>query len=283
MTRAISKRGLLPDRLDVLFGFKAVALSGELSGTDKRVATAILDSFNRHTGQCDPSLKRIAHLVGIERRTVLRSLAKIEAKTGLIIRFRHAGYFQRNSYQPNWARFREIEAEWKALKKTSHYVSPILLMSPSQGQSSRVGGDEAVPQTCSNETCIKRTSPKRLAIQEKVSRAVEKVPIERSALRTTASRQAARDAAERRWNVQLTALLATKPAVYAAAIDAIDIEMQSAATEMELHSAGSGLSHVLNELSRRKVLELGPVACLGEDPCTDGQNKSTDDAGSSHS
>lgn len=79
----------LPRRLDMLLAFKAIGLSEQLSSNEKRVAIAVMDSFNRKTGQCDPSLNRIAYLLGLSRSTVIRSVLKLE-RLGYIIKTRHA-------------------------------------------------------------------------------------------------------------------------------------------------------------------------------------------------
>jgi len=59
---------------DTLIAHKAINLSEELSGTEKRVAATIIDHFNRKTGQCDPALGSIAKLLGVSRRTVIRAI-----------------------------------------------------------------------------------------------------------------------------------------------------------------------------------------------------------------
>ena len=41
---------------DSLLAHKAINLSDDLSGSEKRVAAAIIDHYNRKTGQCDPGL-----------------------------------------------------------------------------------------------------------------------------------------------------------------------------------------------------------------------------------
>jgi DNA-binding Lrp family transcriptional regulator len=102
--------------LDVLFGLKAINLTPDLKNNDRPVAATLLDHFNRQTGQCDPSLERIAQLLNISPRTVIRSIARIEA-AGLFTRERHGGHLNRNSYQPNWKRFRDVEAAWSARTK----------------------------------------------------------------------------------------------------------------------------------------------------------------------
>lgn len=84
-----------------------------LKASDQRVATVLLEHFNRRTGQCDPGLTRISELLGISVRTVIRSNSRLEA-SGLFRKVRHGGYGNRNSYQPVWSRFTEYQALWQA-------------------------------------------------------------------------------------------------------------------------------------------------------------------------
>jgi hypothetical protein len=58
----------------MLIAHKVLSLDAELSGTEKRVAAVLIDSFNRKTGQCDPGLNRIASLLSLDRRTVKHRL-----------------------------------------------------------------------------------------------------------------------------------------------------------------------------------------------------------------
>lgn len=58
----------------ILLAFKAIALSDKLNGTEKQVAAFLVDSFNRRTGQCDPSVETQAVLSTKSRRTIFRAL-----------------------------------------------------------------------------------------------------------------------------------------------------------------------------------------------------------------
>jgi len=97
-------------RLDTLLALKAVSLALGLKENDRRVAAALVEHFNRETSQCDPGLKRIADLLGISTRTVIRATKRLET-TGLLRKVRHSGHLNRNHYEPVWSRFREIETE----------------------------------------------------------------------------------------------------------------------------------------------------------------------------
>jgi DNA-binding MarR family transcriptional regulator len=100
---------MLPQRLDMLIAFKAISLTPDLSVTERRVASAIIDHFNKRTTQCDPSIDTLAALLGIDRRTVIRSVNRL-VSLKYFRRIRHGGNFHRNFYEPNWKRFREVEA-----------------------------------------------------------------------------------------------------------------------------------------------------------------------------
>ena len=67
---------MLPRPLDTTIAHKAINLMPGLSGTDKQIAGAIIDHFNRKTAQCDPGLERIAWLVGVSRRQVISSVSR---------------------------------------------------------------------------------------------------------------------------------------------------------------------------------------------------------------
>ena len=99
-------------RLDTLLAYKALSLVPGLTVADRRVAAAIIDHFNHEDGRCDPSVERLVDLLGLNRTTVLRSIRALD-RLGLIRKVRHGGYSLRNSYEPVWTRFREIEEVWK--------------------------------------------------------------------------------------------------------------------------------------------------------------------------
>jgi hypothetical protein len=243
-------------KLDVLFAFKAIALSDELSGTEKRVAAAIIDSFNHQTTQCDPSLNRIAHLLNMSRRTVIRAVRHLEHRrfTG---KYRHGGHSHRNSYEPNWVRFREIEAIWSAHKKTRHWKSAAPDVSPYQPQTCRLAGDAAGTQTFiinqSNKHTL--TGKVRETPAEDNQRTIPTTKTNNqtqlnfhSTRSTIRSQDAARAAAERRWLTELHSAYSGAPDIYAKVVDAVDRVMQEAATEAELQKHGAGFRYIVDQL-----------------------------------
>jgi hypothetical protein len=69
---------MLVRAIDTLLAIKVIGLVPGLSTTDRRVASLLLEHYTRRTGQCDPGLERIARLLGVSTRTVIRSNHKLE-------------------------------------------------------------------------------------------------------------------------------------------------------------------------------------------------------------
>jgi hypothetical protein len=247
---------------DTFIAHKAISLSEELSGTEKRVAATIIDHFNRKTGQCDPALDSIAKLLGVSRRTIIRAIGTLVRK-GYFQKTRHGGKFHRNSYLPIWSRFHANETKWNERRTAGSRGFERAKVSSLQGQTCPLGGDTDVTQTLFRNP-LNVTSPALRSQKEAPASNVAGIPKglsresntevshtaarERFHVKSTSSRDAARDAAERRWTTALTELYATTPDVYGLMIDAIDEPISSAATALELHKHGSGLPFVLDAL-----------------------------------
>src|SRR5690349_19527218 len=97
--------------LDSLLAIKIIGLMPDLRPSDRRVATLIIEHYNRRNDRCDPGIERLSSFLGLSRRTVFRSLKRLEA-TGLIKRIRHGGPSRRNKYVPHWARLAELSTAW---------------------------------------------------------------------------------------------------------------------------------------------------------------------------
>ena len=254
-----------PQRLDITLAFKAISLSDALSGGEKEVAVAIIDSFNFRTQQCDPSFDRIAHLVGKSRRTIIRAVQRLE-KLKFLAKVRHGGHFHRNSYQPNWPQFRLLEASWKARKATRHWAADV---APSKvPDSSHIAGDEPGTQTISINQSSETKPPvppisdvQDVTGQKGNSNKQERSPLghlcspTRGNIFTKASvadsAAAARLSAEHRWNSALLRKLVDRPDLYALVIEAVDPDLQRKATEAELLRKGAGLGLIIKELKNR--------------------------------
>lgn len=254
--------------LQTLLGFKAIGLASELRDSDRRLACALLDHFNRRTGQCDPSLETLASLAGVNRRTVIRAVSRL-VSVGFFRKVRHGGNFHRNHYEPVWSRFRQAEADWKRRRAARSGGSHRKNKSPLQCRLCPGASDNSATQTCginlSDETSPARDpgteSPplsgargRRAAKGHNVAAIKASPP--RFRVHSTSSRDAAREAAHRRWDTELLERFGQTPDRYAQLVEAIDLALASAATEAELKCRGSGARYVLEELDRRG-LKLG--------------------------
>lgn len=231
---------MLPQRLDTLLAFKAIGLLDCLSATEKRVGIAIVDSFNRRTGQCDPGFDRIAHLLGISRRTVIRAVNRLESAR-VLVRRRHGGNSHRNSYEPNWLQFRQEEAGWSARKRTRHWLDSVEPdLSPSDAALRHRSGDKPVTQTNiinqSHKTCSaawgSRMRPPKL-----------------TCVGTVPSAEASLAAAERRWTNELNLMFCAEPEHYAKLLDFIDENIRRLANESELKHPGSGFRLIMDRFA----------------------------------
>lgn len=270
---------------DNLIAFKAISLCADLSAIEKRVCSLIIDHHNRKTGQCDPSLETMARLLGVSRRTIIRGINSLVSK-GYLARSRHGGKFHRNQYEPQWARFRIVEENWSSRRRKNS--------SPLQRQSCHVEGDTSVTQTTSKnlfkETCclerppIETELPRSRIVDQGLSKVRPSTPQrfvanERFHVKTPSSRDAARDAAERRWNAAFMKQLTAAPDVFENMVDAIDDELHRATTEMELRKVGAGLPYLLSELDRRSPLQC--ASSTGNPPNAKGPSWEVSPAGNS--
>ena len=230
--------------LDTLLALKALHVAPGLGPNDRRVAAALLEHFNRKTGQCDPGLNRVAELLGISTRTVIRSNNRLE-RAGLFKKTRHGGYSNRNAYEPNWARYREIEAVWGA-RFNSRADSSSSEVSPLHRRTCHLEDDKPVTQTYGSN--LPRETYQGGLPEEGKGGGLESRPRVIGAAAGQRSRDAAETAAERRWNRALHEQFACLPLTYGEILEAINEEMQAAATVAEMRSHGAGLAYILNRL-----------------------------------
>lgn len=240
--------------LDILIAHKTINLSSDLSGAEKRVAGAIIDHFNRKSGQCDPSIERIAKLLNLSQRTVIRATNRL-AQIGLVVKYRHQGHFNRNSYVPNWFFLRQLDANWSRSFTSAKRARENPNLSPQTCQSCQVNDDSSVRQTFSTNSLNLSSTVKDTKFRAR-SRATKSVSNDLAGNKggvESAIMEAARAAAERRWNSALFSVYGPVPDVYAAIVDAIDLAMQIEATGAELRKRGSGLTCLVDALRRRGV------------------------------
>jgi len=242
------------DALEMLLAHKVISLTGELSGTEKRVAAALLDSFNRKTAQCDPGFGRLAGLLSISRRTVIRSINRIE-NAHFVRRIRHGGKSHRNSYVPNWTLFLDLEERWK--RRMKNYKAVDTEESLSCPQKCHLGGAEDGTQTSliNQFELTEGAKPKSKTANASVSKreAADRLRPEPFVREGTRPLQAATTAAERRWSTDLILQFASDPETHARIIGVIDADMQDKATQAELLRRGAGIALIL----RNVRLQLG--------------------------
>lgn len=252
--------------LPILIAFKVIALADDLSAVERQVGATLLDSFNRKTGQCDPSLDRVASLLNVHRRTVIRATAKLEAR-GLFRKTRHGGYSHRNHYEPIWSKFRDLESKWRNRFEAAARARRTRKSSSGE-HGSHDGGDADVTQTFgtnqSNSTlsdpCRDTANGSPVASSCRRGSAMQTQQQEPPHPRTPSIRsaEAARFAAERRWSDNLRCELANQVEVYCALVDFIDEPLRIAATEAELFRRGDGLKLIL-EHYRLSGHRIGPA------------------------
>jgi DNA-binding transcriptional MocR family regulator len=238
---------------DSLIAFKIICLSEDLSPTSRRVAAALIEHFNRRTGRCDPSLARLAALLGVDRRTVIRAVREL-TKKGYVVRTRHGGYNHRNSYAPCWAFFRKKQELWRSQWGIVGLLRNARFMSPLKRQSCHVAEGKIVDQTSSNNI-LEKTYAKTGLSSAGTSRlrtgsSSQDLPptFRMPRLTTPSSAQAAVDSAERRWTAELTNMLSSNPRLFGEVLDALTDQMKSDATAAELQKLGSGLRLILQRL-----------------------------------
>jgi hypothetical protein len=236
--------GMAVKAIDTLLAIKVMNVIDGLTPTDRQVGVALIEHYNRRTGQCDPSNRRIAELLRISSRTVIRSTKRLES-AALFLKVRHGGYGNRNSYTPNWQRFAESHVAWSR-RLSGSSASRLTSVSPPSGQSCHTGGDSGGLQTCN----LNLQNQPQIVDPTKIKRAPVVVAIGKEQFRKgISSSVAAQTAAERRWSDALLQQFRTRPLAYASVVDAITPEIQVAATNAELHRPGSGIGFILNALS----------------------------------
>jgi predicted transcriptional regulator len=223
--------------LDTLLAAKVINVVPGLRPSDRKVALALIEHFNRKTGRCDPGIERIASLLDCCTRTVIRATHRLE-KLGLFEKDRHGGYSNRNAYRPNWRRLAEQEAAWKD-KMYAGSRARRAKMSLATGQAGHLLDDSGVTQTC-NRILPKQTCSGSLPKEERLPRTSQDVP------RRPAS--AARTEAERRWSNDLLENYSRHPVTYAEIVGGIDEALSVSATDAELSTRGAGIRVIQRRL-----------------------------------
>lgn len=274
---------------DILFAHKALNVMAGLTEATKRVAGAIIDHFNKRTGQCDPSIDRLATLLGIDRATVIRATEKLH-ELEFIEKVSHGGKAHRAAYLPNWERFRMIVEDWDARMKTGkasetselrrqasetsrdkqpHKVASVRR---SRSQGCDVKGRTAATQTLRSNQSNKPIEGERAEKPPEKPKAHSppkaqhglwkgnKPGAQRSMLlpisggRSPSHADAAKAAAERRWYAQVHALGLKAEADV---LEWMTWDRQEATTQAEMQRKGGGLAFIVAGMQNERVRAYG--------------------------
>lgn len=282
---------------DILFAHKALNVVAGLTEATRRVAGAIIDHFNKRTGQCDPGIERLATMLGIDRATVLRATEKLH-ELCFIEKISHGGKAHRAAYLPNWALFRAIVEDWDARMKlgdasdtprrqvgtpASTSASNVANVRRSRSQSCDVKGRKPATQTLRSNQSKKpletepvetpRQKPLPVSPQEpsKGLWSGSKPGAQRSMLlpiaggRSPSHADAAKAAAERRWYAEVHAL---GEKAIAEVTEWMTWDRQEAATQAELQRKGGGLAFIVQRMQADQLRDGAgkPVTAWGCHP-----------------
>jgi predicted transcriptional regulator len=136
LSREFIRKQRMPVRpLDTLIAIKVINLMPGLRQSDRRVGATLIEHFNRRTGRCDPGLNRLAEMLGLCVRTIIRSTQRLET-VGLFRKVRHGGYSNRNSYEPNWAsrEFSKALDSWFSVQRSLDQQNCVLVQPKESSQ-----------------------------------------------------------------------------------------------------------------------------------------------------
>lgn len=272
---------------DTRFAHKALNIVAGLSGTDRQVAGAIIDHFNKQSGRCDPSIERLATLLGVDRASVIRATNKLCAKRKwlhsddevLVEKISHGGHRNCAAYLPNWELLNAIVADWDARLRVGAAPGTSPPDSAPAPSKNVAGLRPRTSQNCDLErrkiaTQTLRRNPLKEPIQvEQVETQARNqdgqvVPERPSGLLRGSEREAKRTppkvvhpvapgiaaeaAASRRWDAELRAMGWD---AYGAIVDAITPEIADEATAAEMRRRGTGCRLILERLRMRPASE----------------------------
>jgi Helix-turn-helix domain len=228
--------------LETLLAIKALCLKPGLTSNERRVGATLIEHYNRKTGRCDPGLERLATLLDIDKRTVMRAVSGLE-RHGLFRKIRHGGQFGRNFYVPLWPQLQTTYVLWDELLKRKRPVGAPDLP-PGPRQDCHPATDRVVGQTC--ESNLQKRTYIGLPNEQFDGRKTHHNDKAFGSY-VKRSREVAETEAERRWTSALHARFA--PTVtYGQVLELITPQIQTAATEVEVQKRGAGITYVLNQL-----------------------------------
>jgi len=134
-------------KTDTMFAHMALHFAVGLSLSARRVGSAIIEHYNKKTGQCDPSIERLARMLGIDRATVMRATGELCEVDGLFERVTHGGRSHRTAYLPRWDRLNMIVDDWDLRMKDGSPPRKVAELRRSRSQECDVEGRKIATQT----------------------------------------------------------------------------------------------------------------------------------------
>ncbi len=237
--------------------FKVLCLAPDLTNSDKKVAAAMLEHRNRRNGRCDPSIETLSSECGLCERSVKRSVVALAAAS-LFTVLRHRSYSGRNSYILNLDELNRRDSAWRNLLSTLAERRRVSRMAPGQGQSLPQDGDAGGTQThISNLSEITQrsralpTAEKQLAILSPTDAGDRHSSPGLNRPRSVPSKDAARNAATKRWDTALRHAFANDVNAHGEATALVDEEMSEKATDAELKLRGDGIRYLLDAIGKK--------------------------------
>lgn len=254
---------------DLLFAYMALTLVAGLSGNDRRVAGAILDHYNKKTGQCDPSGDGLAAKLGIDRKTVVTATARLCGEYKFFRKVSHGGFSHRASYSPQWSEFRKVVDDWNVKMKgqdtpsteaeTPHSVrrNDLIEWGENASQTDRINRSNKPKGTngaCGNAVPGTEPSPsaasedgQRKARAETVNGLLKGSLQRLNGKRSPSHASVARQQATKRLDADLISLGLH---AHTDAMNRMDEDMQAEAIEAEVRRRGAGLALLRERLGR---------------------------------
>lgn len=206
--------------LQTLLAIKAITFAPHLNESERLVGCALIEHYNRTTGRCDPGGDRLAGLLFLANRTVIRATERLK-EIDLFHIDRHGGRARCNSYEPQWDRLTSLELAWRERFAASALANATSL-TPTACQPCHLSGDSGVYQTGSSNLQNETYS----------------LGLGRKGFRSQSFAEAAREQAKRRLDDDLRTQLTAN--AYEQAVGAVDNQTWDEAIEVEIHRRGTG-------------------------------------------
>ncbi|QIO53384.1 hypothetical protein HA461_20385 [Rhizobium leguminosarum bv. trifolii] len=247
---------------DILFAYKAIGLT-PVSSAAHRVGNALIDHFNRKTGQCDPGTERLAALLGIDTKTVKTATAQL-CDAGLFTKISHGGGGHRASYAPQWQTYTQIVRDWDAKMRGKSEPENGAKTPPSDdsngaktplstGRKRPFERGENAPQTNISNQSYKPIRPSHASdsTEDNVVPMRSEQPLHRlwkgNKGRSPSHALVAREEARRRWDLEMRNRCGTTEA-YARFLEWITEDANELATAAEMSRRGGGAALLVDRM-----------------------------------